>query len=71
MIFRWSLSDKIPQVYRILLSILAGFNNAVVWMLSTRPVISKSFTNPWVTVPRAPITIGIALTCSTVFSNPF
>ena len=34
-------------------------------MISTRPVISKSsspFTNPSVTVPRAPITIGIIVT---------
>ena len=34
-------------------------------MVSTRPVISKSFsscTNPLVTIPRAPITIGITVT---------
>ena len=36
MVFHWSLSDsKSPQVSRILLSILAVFNNAVVWMVST------------------------------------
>ena len=56
MVSHWSLSDnKSPQVFRTLL------NNAVDWMDSTRPLISKSFRsfiNPLVTVPRAPITIG-------------
>ena len=35
-------------------------------MVSTRPPISKSsspFSNPLVTVPNAPITIGIIVTC--------
>ena len=63
MVFHWSLSDsKSPQVSRTLLSILAVFSNAVVWMVSTRPPTSKSsrpFNNPLVTVPKAPITIGI------------
>ena len=62
MVFHWILSDsKSPQVSRILLNILAVFNNAVVWMVSTRPPTSKSsrpFNNPSVTVPKAPITIG-------------
>ena len=66
MVFHWSLSDcKSPQVSRTLLSILAVFNNAVVWMVSTRPPTSKSFSpfsNPLVTVPNAPITIGIIFT---------
>ena len=66
MVFLWSLSDsKSPQVSRTLLSILADLNNAVVWTLSTRPVISKSSspcTNPLVTAPRAPITIDIIVT---------
>ena len=61
MVFHWSLSDsKSPQVSRTLLSILAVFNNAVVWMVSTRSPTSKSsrpFNNPLVTVPKAPITI--------------
>ena len=65
MVFHWSLSDsKSPRMSRTLLSILADLNNVVVWMASTRPLISKSsspFTNPWVTVPRAPITIGIVI----------
>ena len=40
-------------------------NNVVVWMVSTRPPTSKSsspFSNPLVTVPKAPITIGIIIT---------
>ena len=67
MVFHWSLSDsKSPQVSRTLLSILAVLNNAVVWMVSTRPPNSKSsspFSNPLVTVPNAPITIAIIFTC--------
>ena len=67
MVFHWSLSDsKSPQVSRTLLSILAVLNNAVVWMVSTRPPTSKSsssLSNPFVTVPNAPITIGIIVTC--------
>ena len=47
MIFHWSLSDSIsPQVSRTLLSILAVLNNAVVWMVSTRPATSMS-SNPF------------------------
>ena len=67
MVFHWSLSDsKSPQVSRTLLSILAVLNNAVVWMVSSRPATSKSsspFSNHLVTVPNAPITIGIIITC--------
>ena len=66
MVFRWRLSDsKSPQVSRTLLSILAVFNNAVVWVVSTRPLTSKSsrlFNNPLVTLPKAPVTIGIIVT---------
>ena len=66
MVFHRRLSDsKSPQVSRTLLSILAVFNNAVVWMVSTRSPTSKSsrpFINPSVTVPKAPITIGIIVT---------
>ena len=62
MVFHWSLSDsKSPQVSR-----LAVLNNAVVWMVSTRPPTSKSsssFSNSLVAVPNAPITIGIIVTC--------
>ena len=68
MVFHLSLSDsKSPQVSRTLLSILADLNHAVVWMLSTRPLTSKSsspLSNLLVTVPKAPITtIGIIVTC--------
>ena len=35
------VSNKSSQVSKTLLSILADLNNAVVWMVSTRPVISK------------------------------
>ena len=65
-IFHWGLSDnKLPQVSRIILSILAVLNNVVVWMVSTCPLISKSFSpfnNTLVTVPKAPIMIGIIVT---------
>ena len=70
-VFHWSFSDsKSPQVSRTLFSILAVLNNAVVWMVSTRPPTSKSSSpsnnpvpnnNP-VTVPKAPITISIIFT---------
>ena len=67
MFFHWSLSDsKSPQVSWTLLSILAVLNNAVVWMVSTHPPTSKSsspLSNPLVTVPNAPVTIGIIVTC--------
>ena len=67
MVFHWSLSDsKSPQISRTLLSFLAVLNNAVVWMISTRPPTAKSsspFSNPLVTVPNTPITIGIIVTC--------
>ena len=66
MVFHWRLSDsKSPQVSRTLLSILAVFNNTVVWMVSTRPPTSKSSRpcdKPLVTVPKAPISIGIIVT---------
>ena len=59
--FYWSLSDSdFLQVTRTLLSILADLNNAVVWMVSTCLLISKSsspFTNPLGIVPSASITI--------------
>ena len=65
MVSHWSLSDcKFPQVFKILLSIPADLNNVVVWMVSTRPLISKfsiPFLNSLVTAPRAPIIIGITV----------
>ena len=67
MVFTWIRSDnKSPQVSRTLLSILAVLNNAVVWMVSTRLPTSKSsslFSNPLDTVPNAPITICVIVTC--------
>ena len=70
MVFHWSLSDKSPKDS----SILADLNNPVVWMDSTRPIISKTscaFSNPLATVPRVPITIGIAVTFILLsFFNP-
>ena len=71
MVFHWSLSDsKSPQVSMTLLSILAVLNNAVVWMVSTRPLTFKSsrpLSNPLVTIPNAPITIGIIVTMFHIF----
>ena len=62
----WSLSDsKSLQFYRTHLSILADLNKAVVWMISTHPLISESSspcTYPLVTVPRASIINGITVT---------
>ena len=67
MVSHWSLSDsKSPQVSRTRLRILAVLSNAVVWIVSTRLPTSKCsspFSNPLVTVPNAPITIGIIVTC--------
>ena len=66
MVSHWSLSDnKSPQVSRTLLRILADLSNAVVWIVPTRSLISKSSSpciNPLVTVPRAPVTIGMDAT---------
>ena len=69
------IDSKSPQVSRTLLNILAVLNNAVVWMVSTQPPTSKSsnpFSNPLVTVPKAPITIGIIVTfiCDSFFNSP-
>ena len=67
MVIHWSLSDsKSPKVSRTLFRILAVLNNAAVWIVSTRPPTSKSsspYSNPLVTVPKAPITIDIIVTC--------
>ena len=66
MVFHGRLSDsKSPQVSKTLLSILADLKNAVVWIVSSRSLISKSSsssTNPLVTVLCASITIGITVT---------
>ena len=64
--FYWSLGDsKSLQVSRPLLSILADLSNAVVWMVSTRPLIFKSSspcTNPLITVLSESFRIGITVT---------
>ena len=64
--FYWSLSDsKSPQVSRTRLMILAVLSNAVVWIVSTRPLTSKAsrpFNNHLVIVPNAPITNGTIVT---------
>ena len=61
MVSNWILSkNKRSQVSRTLLSILADLSNAVVWVVATHPVISKSTspcTNRLVTVHRATIII--------------
>ena len=73
MVSHWTLNDsKSPQVSRTLLSILAVLKNVVVWMVSTRLPTSKSsrpFSKPLVTVPKAPITIGIIVTFMFQFFN--
>ena len=57
--FEWQL------VSRTFLSILADLNNVVVWMVSTFPLISKSYSSltiPLGIFPSAPITTGITVT---------
>ena len=66
MVFHWSLSNwKSLQVCRTLPRIPSDLSNAVVWMVSTRSLFSKTYspcTNPLVTGPTTPITIGITVT---------
>ena len=67
MVFHWSLIDcKSLQVSRTLLSVLADFNNTVVWMVSAGRPISNSFSSLTKTLgilpPNAPITVGITVT---------
>ena len=65
----WGLSNsKSHQFSRTLLSIQADLNNAIVFMVTSRLLISKSSspcTNLLVTLPNALITIGI--TCHSFF----
>ena len=63
---------KCPQQSRTLLSILANLNYSVVWIVTTRPLISKSssfYRNHLVTALRAPVTTGISVTF--IFHNFF
>ena len=66
MVFHWSLSDsKSPQVFWTIFGTLGDLNNAIVWIVSSCPLIFKSsspYTDPFTTVPSAPITIGITVT---------
>ena len=65
MIFFTRVWVAATQVSRILLSVQADLNSALVWVVSICLRISNSswsFTNPLVTVPRAPNTIGILVT---------
>ena len=65
MVSHWSFSDsKSLQISWTLLSILADLNNVVVWMVSTHALTSKfscPCINLLVTVPWAPVTIGISV----------
>ena len=65
MVFHWSLSDsESPQVSRFIFSILADLNNAVVWMVSTCHLNSKSscpIINPLVTVSLQLVTVPLQL----------
>ena len=61
----FSLEFEWQQVSKTLLSIVDDLNNTVVWMVSTRPLISKSSclcTNLLATEQRTTITIGITVT---------
>ena len=71
----FQLEFEWQQVSRTLVRILADLNNPVVWMVSTRPLNSKSpspYTNRLMTVPSATITIGIIVTFMfhSFFSSP-
>ena len=60
-----SLEFEWHEVSSSFLNSQPKLNNAVVWMVSTRPFVSKSsspFINPSVTAPKAPIIIGINVT---------
>ena len=66
MAFYWGVSDrKSTQISRILLSNQANLNNAVLWIVFPRLLISKSSspcTNPLVAVSSTPSTISITIT---------
>ena len=68
--FVWRQVSSSP---RTVLSILADLNNAVIWIVSTRPLIFKSsspLNNPSLTILRTPITIGIKFHVPQFFSIP-
>ena len=69
----FSLESEWQQVSRTLLSILSYLCNAVVWMVSTRPLIFKSSRpciNPLVTVPSVPVTTSITVIYYCEFFTP-
>ena len=69
---KFLLEIEWQQVSRTLLNILAILIIAVIWVVSTRPPTSKSsrpFNNPFVIMPKAPITIGTIVTF--MFHNLF
>ena len=72
MVSHWSLRDnKSPQVSRTLLCILSDLYNAVVWMVSTYPLIYKSsspFINPLgLFQVHQPLLVSPPPSCSIVF----
>ena len=66
MVFHWNLSDsKSPKISRTHLSNLADFNNAIVGIVFTRSLrfkVSSPCANHSLTVPSAPVAIGITVT---------
>ena len=69
--FHWSLRDsKSHQISRTLLSILADLNNAVVWIISTCPLISKCFT-PLTNPLEISIPTRIGITANFTLNNVF
>ena len=73
MVAHWSLCDsKFPQVSRTVLSIMTDLKNAVVWMVSTRHLISVSFLIlRWLYQEHQLQLVSSSLSCSTVFSIPW
>ena len=66
----FSQNFESPQFSKIFLSTLADLNNVVVWIVSSRPLISKSFspfTNPWFYREHELQMISPPLLCSTIF----
>ena len=75
MAFLSCLSDsKYPQVSRNLHRTLADLNSAIVWMVSSRVIISNSsslFTNTLVTVRTLRLQlVSLLLLCSIIFLVP-
>ena len=67
MVFHRSLRDsKSLQVSKTLLTALANFNNAVVWIVSTCHLLNSKSSNPLTNhlgiIPSGPITIMITVT---------